>query len=135
MKVGENGSERVVLLPKVTQPFPAELYLESVLLSLRTRNPDGQGHSPSDCAGVGRGVRPALGPAPAQSACILSLGRGHLAACLEGAAQPQGKAGGQDHRARLTQRGGGLGKWAALAKAKLGLFLSLSRAERLREFS
>lgn len=41
-------------------------------------------------------------------------------------------AGGQGHGARLTQRGGRFGEWAAPVKAKLGLFLSLSE---LGEFS
>lgn len=38
---------------------------------------------------------------------------------------PQVWAGGHGHGARLTQHGGGPGEWAALVKAKLGLFSAL----------
>lgn len=72
--------------------------------------------------GLSRSMQPVFSPPWAGAALGLASERPAL----------QVYAGGQGHGARLTQRGGRFGEWAAPVKAKLGLFSSLSE---LGEFS
>lgn len=76
---GGNGSERAVLQPKVTHSL-TELYLESVLLTPMTHNPDRQGHSPPTVQGREEGRSGLPWSQPLRTACTQSASEGQACA-------------------------------------------------------